>query len=57
MNVQRTIERRVRGFLIIKEDQMMLKTGDMKQRTMRSPIGSKGIAVSTLKLDVEVSKP
>ena len=57
MNVQRTIERRVRGFLIIKEDQMMLKTGDMKQSTIRSPIGSKGIAVITLKLDVEVSKP
>ena len=57
MNVQRTIERRVRGFLIIKEDQMMLKTGDKKQNTIRSPIGSRGIAVITLKLDVEVSKP
>ena len=57
MNVQRTTERRVRGFLIIKEDQMMLKTGDMKQRTMRSPIGRNGIEVITQKLDVEVSKP
>ena len=57
MKIQRTIERRVRGFLIIKEDQMTLKTGEMKQSTIRSPIGRKGIAVITLKLEVDVSKP
>ena len=57
MKIQRTMERRVRGFLIIKEDQIALNTGEIKQRTMRSPIGSRGIAVITLKLEVDVNKP
>ena len=53
----RKIERHVRGLLRIILSMKTLNTGEVKQTTMRSPIGIKGTAVRNAKLAVEIQNP
>ena len=55
--MQRIIERIVKGRFKNKASKITLKTGAVKQRTIRSLIGIKSTAALTLKLAVECKKP
>ena len=57
MNKQRNIERTVRDLLRTSLSRKTLKTGDVKQITMRSPIGIRGMDDRTAKLAVEAVNP
>ena len=47
----------VRGLLRTSLSRKTLKTGEVKQITMRSPIGMSGMAAMHAKLAVEIVKP
>ena len=57
INKQRHIERMVRGLLRTSLSRKTLKTGEVKQITMRSPIGISGMAARQAKLAVEIVNP
>ena len=57
MRKQRRIERKVRKRLPIILSRKRLNTGEVKQRTMRSPIGIRGIAAIHAKLIVAIENP
>ncbi len=57
MRNQRLTERKVRNLLRTILSKKTLKTGDVKEMTMRSPIGIRGIAARQAKLMVETVKP
>jgi hypothetical protein len=57
INKHRQIDRMVRGLLRTSLSRKTLKTGDVKQMTMRSPIGISGIAARQAKLAVEIVNP
>ena len=57
MKTQRLNYRIVRGLLRMMPSRMTLNTGEMKQRTMRSPIGIWDTAMMQAKLMLEDSSP
>merc|ERR1712013_906314 len=57
MKKQREIERMVKSLLLTVLSRKTLNTGEVKQMTMRSPIGMYGIAAIQAKLAVEIVKP
>ena len=57
MKTQRLNDRIVRGLLRMMPSRMTLNTGEMKQRTMRSPMGIRGTAMMQAKLMLEDSSP
>ena len=57
MSKQRNVERKVRGLLRTILSRKTLKTGEVKQITMRSPIGMRGMAARLAKLAVEIVNP
>ena len=57
MRRQRQTERRVRLRLLTSLSMKTLKTGDVKLMTMRSPIGIRGMAVRTARLEVDRENP
>ena len=57
MNMQSTMERIVSFLLRMTASKKTLKIGEVKQITTRSPIGIRGRAEVTLKLEVETNTP
>ena len=47
----------VRGLLRMRPSRMTLNTGEMKQSTMRSPMGIRGTAIMQAKLMLEDNSP
>ena len=57
MRTQRLNDRMVSGLLRMRPSRMTLNTGEMKQRTMRSPMGIRGTAMIQAKLMLEDNSP
>ena len=57
MRKQKETERIVRSLLLTILSRKTQNAGAVKQMTIRSPIGMRGIAARQAKLDVETEKP
>ena len=45
------------GLLSIRNSKTTAKTGEVKQRTMRSPMGMRGMAARQVRLTADISTP